>query len=109
MRGSVVDPSGTPVPGAAVSLLLSGQTAPVLTTTTTLDGLFYITGVRPEYYDLAIESAGFSKRLLRRIKVDPAQETSLAPYSSTARPRRSGPRWIASQKGGGGRGIRTPE
>ena len=61
VTGSVVDPSGTPVPGAAVSLLLSGQSAPVLTTTTTLDGLFYITGVRPEYYDLAIESAGFSK------------------------------------------------
>ena len=79
VSGSVLDPSGTAVPDARVSLLLAGGDQPVLSARTTLEGLFHLTGVRPEYYDLAIEARGFRKLTLRQVKVEPARETALPP------------------------------
>jgi hypothetical protein len=77
LSGSVTDASGAAIPNAAVNLLMAGSTKPVLTTVTTGEGLFNFTGVRPETYDLTIESSGFLKYSLRGLKIDPARETSL--------------------------------
>src|SRR6266446_8609391 len=77
LSGSVTDSSGAVIPDAVVNLLLAGGSKPVLTTVTTNDGLYGFASVRPESYDLTIESKGFLKYTLRGVKVDPAQETSL--------------------------------
>src|SRR5260370_42312553 len=79
LSGSVTDASGAAVPNATVNLLLPGGAKPVLTAVTTAEGLFSFTNVRPEQYDLAIESSGFLKYTLRGVKIDPARETSLPP------------------------------
>src|SRR6266849_5497116 len=77
LSGSVTDSSGAAIPNATVNLLLAGGAKPVLTTVTTSEGLFSFTNVRPEKYDLTIESSGFLKYSLRGVKIDPARETSL--------------------------------
>ncbi|MBM3811410.1 MAG: hypothetical protein FJW20_07210 [Acidimicrobiia bacterium] len=78
ISGSVTDASGSAIPAAAVELFLPGGASPLLSTTTTSDGLFTFTGVRPDYYDLTITAPGFGKQRLRAIKVDAATELSLA-------------------------------
>jgi hypothetical protein len=77
ISGSVVDQLGAAVPGARVSLLLPAGTAPVLVATTTTEGLFNLTGVRPDLYDLVIEASGFQKYTTQGVKIDPARETAL--------------------------------
>jgi hypothetical protein len=77
VTGSVLDPSGSVIPGASVSLLMPGSTTALLSTATTSDGLFCIVGVRPDYYDLVVEVPGFSKHTTSGIKIDPAQELAL--------------------------------
>ena len=77
LSGSVTDSSGAAIPNATVNLLLPGGAKPVLTAVTTAEGLFSFTNVRPELYDLAVESSGFLKYSLRGVKIDPARETSL--------------------------------
>src|SRR5258705_1451890 len=77
LSGSVTDASSAAVPNATVILLLAGGSKPLLSTVTTGDGLFNFTNVRPELYDLSIESKGFLTYTLRTVKVDPARETSL--------------------------------
>src|SRR5216684_4948890 len=77
LSGSVTDSSGAAIPNATVNLLLTGGKQPVLTTVTTPEGLYSFTNVRPETYDMTVESAGFLKYSLRGVKVEPARETSL--------------------------------
>ena len=77
ISGSVLDESGSTVPSASVSLLMPGGTEPLLSTLTNSGGLFRMTGVRPDYYDLIVEAPGFHKYTIQGIKVDPAQETAL--------------------------------
>jgi hypothetical protein len=77
ITGSVVDSSGSAVPGASVKVLLPGGSQPVLAGETTVDGLFSFVSIRPTTYDLTVEATGFVKANLRGIKVDPARETSL--------------------------------
>ena len=77
ISGAVIDPSGSAVPGAKVDLFLPGGHSPVLTTTTTTEGLFRLVGVRAASYDLAIDAAGFRKGTAKGIKVDPGRETSV--------------------------------
>jgi outer membrane receptor protein involved in Fe transport len=79
LSGSVVDPSGSAVPGAKVELYLTGGASAVLATTTTSEGLFSLIGVRPGFYDIIVEAPGFRKQTLRQIKIDPGRETSLPP------------------------------
>src|SRR5262245_19519856 len=73
--GTVVDATGAAVPGATVSVLLPGGDKPILSVTTSTEGFFTFSNVRPELYDLSIEGAGFGKQMLRGVKVDPARET----------------------------------
>ncbi len=79
ISGSVVDPTGAVIPGAAVELYLNGSGTPALTTTTTSEGLLILTAVRPETYDLVIHAGGFARYTLRRVKVDPGRETAVPP------------------------------
>ena len=77
ISGSVLDKSGATVPSASVSLMMPGGTEPLLSALTTSRGLFSMTGVRPDYYDLVVEAPGFDKYTIQGIKVDPARETAL--------------------------------
>jgi hypothetical protein len=77
VTGSVADSSGAVVPGAEVELYLAGGKRPLLTAKTSSDGSYNFIGVRPTYYDLTVEAAGFVKTTLRGISVDPARETSV--------------------------------
>jgi hypothetical protein len=79
ITGSVVDPSGAPIPRATVNLLLHGGMRPLLATTTTSGGLLVLESVRPELYDLAVEASGFVPYKLANVKVDPARTTDLIP------------------------------
>jgi hypothetical protein len=74
ISGSVVDVSGAAVPGATVNLYLAGGAKPLLSTTTSSDGLFNLLGVRPADYDLSVEAQGFLKTTIRGIAVDAARE-----------------------------------
>jgi len=60
-----------------VELYLAGGARPQLTTKTSTDGSYNFIAVRPAYYDLTVEAAGFVKTTLRGISVDPARETSV--------------------------------
>jgi hypothetical protein len=77
VTGSVVDSSGAVVPAAEVELYLAGGNRPLLTAKTSTDGSYNFIAVRPAYYDLTVEAAGFVKTTLRGISVDPARETSV--------------------------------
>lgn len=79
LTGSVLDSSGAAVPGATIDLLLPGGKRPVLTAKTNAEGLFHLTGVRPESYDLTVSSQGFVTAVVRGVKVDPARETVAPP------------------------------
>jgi hypothetical protein len=75
VSGSVVDTTGGAVPNAQVDLYLSGGSKPLLSTTTTAEGLYSFLGVRPAAYDLTVQVPGFNKATIRAITVDPARET----------------------------------
>jgi len=77
MSGRVVDPSGAAIAGANVKLVLADGAAAVVRATTNAEGLFFLSAIRPENYDLVIEAPGFRKESIRQIKVNPQQETSL--------------------------------
>ncbi|MCX6637128.1 MAG: carboxypeptidase regulatory-like domain-containing protein, partial [Acidobacteria bacterium] len=79
LSGSVVDSTGAAAPGAKVSVYLAGGSQPVLTAETTSEGLFALSGVRPEFYDLTIQAQGFVAYTVRQVKVDPARETVIPP------------------------------
>src|ERR1035441_2932192 len=77
ITGSVVDSSGAAVPSAQVDLLLSGGKRPLLTTRTSMEGLYHLIGVRPGEFDLTVEAAGFVKVTLRNVTVDAVRETAV--------------------------------
>ncbi len=77
LSGSVVDQTGASVPGATVNVFVPGGKEPVLSGTTNEAGLFSFIAVRPDTYDISIELKGFSKVMVRQVKVAPIQETGL--------------------------------
>ena len=77
LTGSVVDSSGAAIPGAAVNVFLTGGSRPVLTGSTSSDGLFSFSGVQAGTYDLVIDATGFAKSVIRAVKIDPARETAI--------------------------------
>jgi hypothetical protein len=79
LRGSVVDPSGAAVPGAKVSLLITGGKSAVLTTQTNDTGLFDFQTVRPDSYTLTVEHDGFAKSTITAVKIDPVRIAELPP------------------------------
>src|SRR5690349_13630864 len=79
IAGSVIDASGAAVPNADVEVYLAGGQKPLLTTKTAPDGQFNLIAVRPATYDISINAAGFVKKTIRNIAVDPGREISLPP------------------------------
>ena len=77
LTGTVLDPSGAPVPAAKVEVFISGGASALLQTVTNQDGLFTFSALRPETYDVAITTPGFTKVSLRSVKVDALKDTSL--------------------------------
>src|ERR1035438_3752064 len=60
LTGSVTGPSGAAVPDAIVDLLLKDGDKPLLSTTTTSEGLFSMTGVRTGAYKIAVTATSFA-------------------------------------------------
>ncbi len=78
LAGTVVDPAGLAVAGAAVAV--KGEATPIsLTTTTNATGAFSFPDVPPGEYSIEVSAAGFRRQLVRRFKVDVAKENVLAP------------------------------
>ncbi len=77
IAGSVVDATGAAIPGATVQLILDDGGL-VASTVTTAEGLFRFTAIQPRTYSLVIEASGFSKQILKELKVEPGREASLA-------------------------------
>src|SRR5579883_2838099 len=79
LTGSVVDPSGAPVPAAAVEVYLPGGAKPILTMPTTADGLFAFSAVPAGTYDVSVTATGFRKTFSRGVVTVAGQETPLPP------------------------------
>jgi hypothetical protein len=79
LSGLVVDQSGAPVPGAAVNVYVTGGKSPVLTGQTNEAGIFSFVTVRPDVYDVSVESKGFTRTMVHEVKISPVQETALPP------------------------------
>src|SRR3954452_1771577 len=79
LAGSVADQTGAGIPGAKVSLFLRGGNTPVVQTATTVEGIFRIPAVRPDFYNLVVEAQGFNKTTIDGVKVNPSTETALPP------------------------------
>ncbi len=77
LTGLVTDPSGAAVPNAIVDLLLNEGGKPVLSTTTTSDGLFTMTGIRTGTYQLTVTATSFSPYRAGRVVIDASRETTL--------------------------------
>lgn len=77
LSGSVVDQTGASIPGATVNVYVRGGLEPVLSAKTNESGLFAFIAVRPDSYDVAVDAPGFTRVLLRDVKVAPIQETGL--------------------------------
>jgi hypothetical protein len=77
LSGTVIDPSGSAVPGAKVQLYLPGGSAPITATASGPAGEFHIPSLRPTLYQLRVENTGFNTATLANISVDPARDTNL--------------------------------
>ena len=77
LTGSVTDPSGAAVPNAIVDLLLKDGDKPLLSTTTTTEGLFSITGIRTGTYKIAVTATSFAPYHADRVVIDASRETTL--------------------------------
>ena len=77
LTGSVTDPSGAAVPNAIVDLLLKDGDKPLLSTTTTSEGLFSMTGVRTGTYRIAVTATSFAPYHADRVVIDASRETTL--------------------------------
>src|SRR5713101_4961984 len=77
LTGSLVDPTGAPVPAATIDLFLPAGSRPVLTANTTGEGLFAFTGVAPGTYDVVLTAQGFRKHSERGVVLTAGAETSM--------------------------------
>uniref|UniRef100_Q020V2 TonB-dependent transporter Oar-like beta-barrel domain-containing protein n=1 Tax=Solibacter usitatus (strain Ellin6076) TaxID=234267 RepID=Q020V2_SOLUE len=79
LSGSIVDQTGAAIPGATVNLFIPGGKEPVVSGSANETGLFSFIAIRPDTYDIVVESKGFNKAVVRSVKVAPIQETGLPP------------------------------
>ena len=77
VTGTVVDPSGAAVPGATVSLQLTGSTTALFTTKSGANGAFNIASVPANTYDLSVETTGFQKLVVSKLVVEPGRVTDV--------------------------------
>ena len=67
LSGSVEDPTGLPVPGATVDVLLPGGAKPILTATTTAEGIFAFIAVPPSTYNLVVSAEPATRRPAKEV------------------------------------------
>jgi len=67
--GTVVDPTGAPIPSARVTLKLAGSSVVYARTVTSRSGAFVLAALPPRTYDLTLESKGFTNEELTNQKV----------------------------------------
>src|SRR5690349_18377695 len=79
LTGSVVDQSGAAIPNGKISLFLPNGKTAVAQTDITAEGLFRISAIRPDTYNLVVEAQGFTKTTVERVKVDPSKDNSIPP------------------------------
>lgn len=77
IASSVVDGQLSAIPGASIRLFLPAGEEPIAETRTSSEGIFALTGLRPQLYDLEVSAPGFQTETIRGVKVDAARETSL--------------------------------
>ena len=77
LTGSIVDPSGAPVPNAAVDIYLPGGAKPILSMPSTADGLYAFSAVPAGTYDVIVTANGFRKAVQRGVVLTTGQETAL--------------------------------
>ncbi len=73
IRGTITDPSGALVVGANVTLVNSSTGVP-MTTKTNEKGLYTFNGLRPDKYDLFVESSGFRRAESKDIVLSVSQQ-----------------------------------
>ena len=76
ISGSVTDPAGAVVVGAAVKLV-SDDTAAALTITTDKEGNFVFTNVKPGFYSVTVEHPGFKKFEKAHIELSPGEKVAV--------------------------------
>lgn len=77
VAGTVLDASGSAVPGADVELYVAGGKKAVLAVKTSTDGSYHFIGVRPADYDLSVQAKGFITATIKNLAVDAARETDV--------------------------------
>jgi hypothetical protein len=72
VRGQVTDASGAAIPNAKVTIKDVGTNASV-TVTTSGEGLYVASALRPVEYEITVEATGFQKTTVEKVKVDTAK------------------------------------
>ena len=76
IRGTVTDPTGSVIPGATVTLTNASTNIPVISKTNA-QGLYTFNGLRPDRYNLVVESAGFARSEAKDIVLAVSQQAVL--------------------------------
>lgn len=76
ITGRVLDPKGASVPNATVTTT-NTETGLVRTTTTTSDGLYRFENLAPGTYDVAIETASFTKVEAKKVKLQVGEQRDI--------------------------------
>lgn len=76
LHGTVTDPQSAIVPGATVTLL-EPATNQKLTSTTDAAGIYHFNALPPANYQLTVEAAGFTKKVLDNIRIIPEQANAV--------------------------------
>src|SRR5260370_33069493 len=76
IQGAVIDTNGALIPDATVTIT-SNETNISRSTNTSGSGVFTLAGLAPGAYTVAVEAAGFTKKILNNVRVDAEQMRSL--------------------------------
>lgn len=76
LRGTVTDPSGAVVPDAHVTLT-DKETGRVRTTTANASGVYTFNALPPNHFSLAVDHAGFQKKVISDLVIIPEQANEL--------------------------------
>jgi hypothetical protein len=76
LRGRVTDPTGSPVPGATITVT-DPATNRAITVRANEEGVYVVPALRPVTYDVVAESQGFKQKLVTGVKIDTAREAGL--------------------------------
>src|SRR5215475_13776053 len=80
ITGSIADPSGSAIAGAAVKLI-SDDTGATRTESTDAQGSFVFTAIRPGFYTVSVEQAGFKQLQRKQIELTPGGHIGLGTMS----------------------------